>query len=103
MSNNLKPCPFCGNKSPRLVDVKVNDCFVYCTDCFVNTRMYPPCTREDAIVSWNRRVEHCYTCKHFDDKGYCNIYQSAKRPNDTCKDWRENKKRAEFRNGTQSG
>lgn len=44
--SELKPCPFCGNKTPELVDSRV-EFFVRCTDC-------KPCS----TVIYGKTVKH---------------------------------------------
>lgn len=56
--NDLKPCPFCGGKAIRYVNVK-NLVRVYCP--FSNYCPVHPCTgffkkQEDADEAWNRRT-----------------------------------------------
>jgi len=54
MNNELKPCPFCGDKKPMLLDNHPgNYSSVECRTCYVETADYP--TIEEAIVNWNSR------------------------------------------------
>lgn len=58
----LKPCPFCGGKAMRLVDVDeydddgrlLPDKAVNCTKCGVRTRWQH--TMDEAVTLWNKRI-----------------------------------------------
>lgn len=62
VAENLKPCPFCGNKKPK-VDAShfglntqyVVACSVYGGGCGASTTLFK--NKEDAIKAWNRRIE----------------------------------------------
>lgn len=53
----LKPCPFCGDIHPTVLDTIDGDpiipCFVLCSFC--SARINGP-NRHDAIEAWNRRA-----------------------------------------------
>ncbi len=55
LSNELKPCPFCGS-TRVIVDTTVPGAYIpECLDCCtVISFCYP--TKEDAIAAWNRRT-----------------------------------------------
>lgn len=63
MSDNieLKPCPFCGHKSPSMrygCDAKTrNVCWVVCGNynCFATIEK-PYYSEEEAVAAWNRRA-----------------------------------------------
>ena len=57
MSNELKPCPFCGGKAELKNDLQDR---VVCTDCRANGPYF--LTSNDAIEAWNTRAER--TCKN---------------------------------------
>ena len=60
MSEELKPCPFCGGKA-ELVDYGISGEYkvVWCFECGARTRMfYAEIFRgRKAIEEWNRRVK----------------------------------------------
>jgi Lar family restriction alleviation protein len=57
----VKPCPFCGEKKPELVDAytvhasTVHAWYVECISCDVSTMEYS--TVEEALAAWNRRAK----------------------------------------------
>ena len=62
MTEDLKPCPFCGGKaeirhvtSLRDAYGKYNSCFVICPSCLTTSDNYP--SRIIATQRWNRRQE----------------------------------------------
>ena len=57
MSEQLKPCPFCGSKNVQLEDLGYPP-HVYCEDCAarITGRGYGEDGEADAIKSWNRRA-----------------------------------------------
>ena len=58
MTENLKPCPFCGGeaKSKSSVDVFGHEGFfsVLCRKCYARTGYYE--TEAEVIEAWNRRA-----------------------------------------------
>lgn len=52
MSEELKPCPFCGGKNMRIWNTSTP--WVSCDDCLANTAYGE--TKEEAIEQWNRRA-----------------------------------------------
>lgn len=63
MSEELKPCPFCGGEA-RLVHCMNAPCRVVCEECGCGTRWFACDGREHAIDEWNRRAER--TCHPVD-------------------------------------
>lgn len=57
MTENLKPCPFCGGEARVRIIVDQN--FVECGKCWAHSAHALGCnmTKEEAIKAWNRRVE----------------------------------------------
>lgn len=53
MSEELKPCPFCGGKNMRIWNTSRP--WVSCDDCLANTAYGE--TKEEAIEQWNRRAD----------------------------------------------
>lgn len=53
MSEELKPCPFCGGKNMRIWNTSTP--WVSCDDCLANTAYGE--TKEEAIEQWNRRAD----------------------------------------------
>jgi hypothetical protein len=56
MSNELKPCPYCGGFACTGFDERANDehnWYVICINCHARTGLYD---RETAINKWNTRV-----------------------------------------------
>lgn len=54
MSEELKPCPFCGGMNIHIWDISTP--WVSCNDCLANTAC--ALTKEEAIRIWNRRVNN---------------------------------------------
>ncbi len=54
MSEELKPCPFCGSKNIRIWDNDNILPWVQCNDCLTSIATRE--TREEAITAWNRRA-----------------------------------------------
>lgn len=54
MTNELKPCPFCGGAGDQ-VKTDINYNVVMCTKCHCETSGYTG--KESAIIAWNRRPE----------------------------------------------
>ena len=50
MSEELKPCPFCGGKS-----IMNGYRFIFCSDC--RAIIDHLCNQENGITAWNRRAE----------------------------------------------
>ncbi len=55
MSEELKPCPFCGGNNIR-VWMNISRYWVSCENCFVSTAC--TLTEEKAIRYWNRRANN---------------------------------------------
>lgn len=57
MTDNLKPCPFCGAAANIRFDFK-HDYVVFCTNefCMLNELEYGFDSEEEAIEAWNRRT-----------------------------------------------
>lgn len=53
MSEELKPCPFCGSKNIRLWE-KTTSPWVQCEKCLSSTAT--GYTKEEAVENWNRRA-----------------------------------------------
>ena len=58
MSEELKPCPFCGNKAELFCTKGTEDWAVVCQhpECGCNARILYCDTKEEAIEQWNRRT-----------------------------------------------
>lgn len=54
MSEELKPCPFCGGKNMRIWNTSRS--WVSCDDCLANTAYGT--TKEESIKIWNRRADN---------------------------------------------
>lgn len=50
----LRPCPFCGSKSVRLVD---NKALIRCSQCMAEISIMGVCYPDDIIAAYNRRAE----------------------------------------------
>jgi Lar family restriction alleviation protein len=63
MSNQIKPCPFCGSKNVEAFAQDEDDCpnrsaIVRCHSCDVQSAQMVGSTKiEMAIRAWNKRVE----------------------------------------------
>lgn len=56
MSNNLKPCPFCGNEAIFISESKNSGrAYAVCTKCFAETKLYK--NANAAIEAWNTRAD----------------------------------------------
>ena len=58
MSDELKPCPFCGASAKICVPIAIagdETYYVNCTQC--RAFVYSNSSEEDAISEWNRRVD----------------------------------------------
>lgn len=57
MENELKPCPFCGNKEVRLVDniSELGYAWVSCPKCY--TEGPTKDANKEAMEAWNSRAE----------------------------------------------
>ena len=63
MSDELKPCPFCG--SSNFYSEKIEfDARVGCGNCGAKTRLYN--TDEEAIEAWNKRAQPEFTLDELD-------------------------------------
>ena len=74
MTEELKPCPFCGGEA-RLVHCMNAPCRVVCEECGCGTRWFACDDREHAIEEWNRRAARtCHVklnwCDHEDGCSY---------------------------------
>lgn len=76
MSEELKPCPFCGSNEmyTRYLDVK-GLWFLSCTSCYVR---FSELTRHQVVKKWNTRHSDQYTndkaCMVISPEGYKNEY-----------------------------
>ena len=64
MSNELKPCPFCGGKAISLKDKYYHIYSVACTECDAGTNTYG--VEQAAIYAWNNRVLPPFTPDELD-------------------------------------
>lgn len=55
MTDELKPCPFCGSKKVEFANMTGRGMFVYCKSCKASANI--ALRKEDAIYLWNRRAE----------------------------------------------
>lgn len=54
--NKLKPCPFCENSQPELVEIKLSGFFyVHCKRC--GAQQYCGTSQEDIVDTWNMRAK----------------------------------------------
>lgn len=70
MTENIKPCPFCGEKLPDVRGTSLGGVYIRCSNCGVRTRVFyntveyvPPSTQKmyidaagKAINAWNERT-----------------------------------------------
>lgn len=54
VSEELKPCPFCGSKNVHEMRYEASD-FIQCHDCFASSRADLPMA--EAVEEWNRRAQ----------------------------------------------
>lgn len=52
----LKPCPFCGEEKPYLINGKTR-MYVLCPNCMVSLYDDYSLTEQQMIAAWNRRVK----------------------------------------------
>ena len=62
MSDELKPCPFCGGKAEIISGVGFF--CVSCSFCCGETNLYN--TKQDAIYAWNKRAQPTFTTDQLD-------------------------------------
>lgn len=62
MSDELKPCPFCGGKAEIISGVGFF--CVSCSSCCGETNLYN--TEQDAIIAWNKRTQPTFTPDELD-------------------------------------
>ncbi len=56
MTDELKPCPFCGSTRVRVMYSEINKAhIVFCTNCKASSNV--AARKEDAIYLWNKRPE----------------------------------------------
>jgi Lar family restriction alleviation protein len=56
MTDDLKPCPFCGGKAQFMASViATGDYYVTCTNCDATTAYAR--TQAGAVRAWNRRTD----------------------------------------------
>ena len=55
MTDELKPCPFCGSKKVEFANMPGRGMFVYCMNCKASANI--ALRKEDAIYLWNKRAE----------------------------------------------
>ena len=67
MTEELKPCPFCGGKA-QLVDEDTGDMKTYYVLCDRCVQTYPFSQKERAIEYWNRRQEMIATWEPTDEE-----------------------------------
>ena len=58
MSEELKPCPFCGGEAVICETNGLHGAYVFCKTCYSSTDGYQGINtrRKKAIEAWNRRV-----------------------------------------------
>lgn len=55
MTDELKPCPFCGSKRVDFAKIPNKGLFVFCVNCKASSNF--AVRKEDAIYLWNKRAE----------------------------------------------
>ena len=73
MSEQLKPCPFCGSYAEYTESVDEDGdhwWHIECHGCYAKSDGF---TREDAAEAWNRRISEVITCRECRHKykGHC--------------------------------
>ena len=95
MSENLKPCPFCGGEA-RIIEA-ANGVLAECSNCYSSTGM---CwSREQVTIDWNRRAKPaesksnteftCDGCRWLTEKGIRHCKNCARlfgKPDNYCKE-----------------
>ena len=54
MTNEIKPCPFCGDENIDTWDIRQEKYFCYCENCGCQGPTGK--TEQEAIEAWNRRA-----------------------------------------------
>lgn len=74
MTQELKPCPFCGGKAETIENAVGTLFWVYCRSCGARSDSYTTEYRQKAIDAWNTRAER--TCRNISDPPsgfYCSV------------------------------
>jgi Lar family restriction alleviation protein len=56
MSEELKPCPFCGENKLILQEIIANNCYVKCLLCITDGPVGE--NEQEAIDAWNKRANN---------------------------------------------